>query len=183
MGTTSTTPEVTPVAKERYDVVVGFDLKTKPDSEGKNVVVKTPALYAFSSEDDQKNVKVMEDAGTFKSDFQVTVSQPLAKTFEGIKLICPDEDEACNNFNRGAKQKGSNRLKARLLDTNEDGNFTFGDADLTDGVFDLTAEIASPTKKKSLTEEEKLDRFLANFPETVRESMKSAYLTSIGQGK
>src|SRR5205814_9633191 len=105
-------------------------------------------------------------------------SQTLAKTFDGIKAICPDEEEACNNFNRGAKQKGSNRLKATLLDVDQDGKFTFDDSKLTSGVFDLTSEIASPTKKKSLTEEEKLDRFLATFPEAIRNSMKAAYSAS-----
>jgi hypothetical protein len=175
MSTTATTPEITNVTAERYDVVVGYDVKKSKDADGKDVVKEIPSMYAFSSEEDQKNVKEAETAGTFKPEFTVTVSQPLAKTFEGIKQICPDEEEACNNFNRGAKQKGSNRLKATLLDVDQDNKFTFSDSQMTNGVFDLTAEIASPTKKKSLTEEEKLDRFLASFPEAVRASMKAAY--------
>lgn len=177
-ATTNVTENVvTNVTSERYDVVVGYDLK-KVKEDDKDVIKKVPAMYAHSSDEDQKNVKEAEAAGTFQPDFTVTVSQPLAKTFEGIKTICPDEEEACNNFNRGAKQKGSNRLKATLLDVDQDGKFTFADSQLTNGVFDLTSEIASPTKKKSLTEEEKLDRFLASFPEAVRASMKSAYLSA-----
>lgn len=174
---TETKPEVVNVTADRYDVVVGFDLK-KATEDGKEVVKKSPAMYANSSDEEQKAVKKMTDEGAFQPDFTVTVSQPLAKTFEGIKTICPDEEEACNNFNRGARQKGSNRLKAKLLDVGEDGNFTFGDADLTNGVYDLTSEIASPTKKKSLTEEEKLDRFLAQFPEAIRNQMKAAYVSA-----
>src|SRR5262249_26878550 len=106
-------------------------------------------------------------------------SIPRAKNLAGIKEICPDEEEAAANFNRGAKQKANNRLKAKLLETTPEGAFTFNpEADLKNGVLDITEEIASPSKRKVLTEEEKLDRFLEQFPEATRNMMKAAYLSS-----
>jgi len=162
------------VITERSDYVVGFDLETND----KNEVKKTPAYYAYSSEEDKAAVKKMVDEKKFEEDFTVTTSLPLAKSMAGITQICPNEEEACNNFNRGAKQKAANRLKAKLLDVDQDGKFTFGENDLTNGVYDLTQEIASESKRKSLTEEEKLDKFLAQFPENIREAMKSAYASA-----
>ena len=178
--TPQTTPEVTTnVTSEREDYVVGYLVTTK---DGKDE--HTPAFYPIQDEEQQKFVKEQTDTGKFKPSFPVTVSVPRAKNLAGIKEICPDEEEAAANFNRGAKQKAANRLKAKLLDVDQDGVFTFdpagndedGKPNLTNGVLDMTSEIASPSKRKVLTEEEKLDRFLEQFPEPMRNAMKSAYL-------
>lgn len=173
MGTTTATPSVeTNTTSEREDFLVGFDISTK---DGKTEQI--PAFYSVAGEEAAKAVKELCDAGKFKPSFPVTVSVPRAKNVTGIKEICPDEEEAAANFNRGAKQKVANRLKARLLATNEDGNLSFDpNADLVNGVLDMTSEIASPSKRKVLTEEEKLDRFLEQYPEAMRTAMKTAYL-------
>lgn len=186
MATQQITPVPTPqptvetnTTSERTDYVVGYDLETGKDDKGNDVTKKVEAFYSASSEDELTALKKKIEEGKFKQVYQVTVSIPRAKNFAGIKEICPDEEEAAGNFNRGAKQKANNRLKAKLLEVTPEGNFTFNpEADLTNGVLDMTSEIASPSKRKVLTEEEKLDRFLADFPESTRSMMKQAYLQS-----
>lgn len=174
---TQATPQVeSNITSDRTDVVVGWLLKSKESEE------KEPWFYEV---DDPKFAKAKED-GLFTEEWRVTVSIPRAKNLLGIKEICPDEEEAAMNFNRGAKSKATNRLKPKLLTLTEDGQFKFDPAGaddegkpyLTNGVLDMTADIASPSKRKVLTEEEKLDRFLEQFPEATRQMMKQAYLAS-----
>lgn len=174
MGTQTVAPSSANISTERTDYVVGWDVETKDGKEE-----KTPAYYVAQSEEDKAAVKKLVDEKKFEEAYAVTASLPLAKNFDGIKAICPNEEEACNNFNRGAKQKAANRLKAKLLDVDQDGTFTFGEADLSNGVYDLTQEIASESKRKMLSEEEKMDKFLAQFPENIRNNMKAAYLASV----
>lgn len=164
---------------ERTDFVVGYDLEAGKDDKGNDVIKKVEAYYSASSEEEIQALKKRIDEKKFQTVYTVTVSIPRAKNLAGIKEICPDEEEAAANFNRGAKQKANNRLKAKLLETSPEGNFTFNpEADLKNGVLDMTEEIASPSKRKVLTEEEKLDRFLEQFPESTRNMMKQAYLAS-----
>jgi hypothetical protein len=175
---TPATPESN-ITSDRTDYVVGYDLEAGKDDKGNDVVRKIEAYHPASNEEEINLLKKLSDEGKFKAIYTVTVSIPRAKNFAGIKEICPDEEEAAGNFNRGAKQKANNRLKAKLLEVNEDGNFTFNpEADLKNGVLDMTEEIASPSRRKVLTEEEKLDRFLEQFPEATRSLMKQAYLQS-----
>jgi predicted Zn-dependent protease len=167
------------ITSERADYAVGYDLEKVKDEKGNETIKKVEAYYSASSEEEINLLKKRMDEGNFTTVYTVTVSIPRAKNFAGIKEICPDEEEAAGNFNRGAKQKANNRLKAKLLETTPEGNFTFNpEADLKNGVLDMTEEIASPSKRKVLTEEEKLDRFLEQFPEATRSLMKQAYLQS-----
>jgi hypothetical protein len=164
---------------ERADYVVGYDLEAGTDDKGNSIIRKIEAFHSASTEEEIQALKKLIDDKKFQTAFTVTVSIPRAKNFAGIKEICPDEEEAAGNFNRGAKQKANNRLKAKLLDVGPEGNFTFNpETDLKNGVLDMTEEIASPSKRKVLTEEEKLDRFLEQFPESTRNMMKQAYLAS-----
>lgn len=181
MGTTATpqapgtdTNASQPIVTEREDYTVGFNLSTDKD----NKVSKEPTLKASGSEEAKTAIQKLISEGKFEEVFTVTTSLPLAKTDAGMNQICPDEEERVANFNRGARQKASNRLKAVLLDTNADGEFTFSEDKLTNGVYDQTEDIASPSRRKILTEEEKLDRFLEQFPEAVRNSMKQAYASA-----
>lgn len=164
--------------EERKDYVV---YKAGIDKESKKPVYDYAEASAF--EDMVKEGKVVADAESFRQ----TVSFPIARSWEGIQQICPDEEEACNNFNRGTKSKAINRLKARLLDTDDDGNLKYPDAEDSQvgGVLDLTAEIASPTKRKGLTVDEKLDRFLAsiNVPEALKETLRNTYRAAMASGQ
>lgn len=172
------------ITSERTDYVVGYDLSA-PDKDGK--VERTGAFYEAATEQQVAAIKEKVEGGKFEQIFQVTVSVPRAKNIAGIKEICPDEEEASMNFNRGSNQKAMNRLKAKLTRVNEDGVLAFDPAGSDEnnvpylnsaGVLDMTAEIASPSKRKVLTEEEKLDRFLEPFPEAMRTAMKAAYLAA-----
>lgn len=162
---------------ETEDVVVGYTITA--DADGKKV--KTPAIYSAG-----EAVEKMKTEGKFEEDFTVTTKLSLPKTLDALLDLykTPEEqEEGVNNHNRGVRQKVVNRRNARLLAQTDDGNFAFSEKDLTDGrFFDLTPEIASPSKRRSLSEEEKLDRFLEQFPENIRQNMKAAYLSSKNVG-
>ena len=190
MSTTAIDRAAAPVAaesnvtSERQDYVIGYDLGVDEKTGAKTRVV---AFREITSEEQLAAVKKLRDEGKFADVTTVTVSIPRAKNLDGIKAICPNEEEAAANFNRGAKQKANNRLKAILLEETGTGEVAFdpesavdenGNKRVVNGVLDLTSEIASESKRKVLTEEEKLDRFLEQFPESVRAAMKSAYQAS-----
>jgi hypothetical protein len=171
------------VTSERQDYVVGYDLGLDKD----NKPTQTIAFYGITSEEEVAAVKKLRDEKKFKDITMVTVSIPRAKNLAGIKEICPNEDEAAANFNRGARQKANNRLKAILLAEDANGQVAFDPENAVDengakrvvnGILDLTSEIASESKRKVLSEEEKLDRFLEQFPESTRSAMKAAYQAS-----
>lgn len=167
------------ITSERSDYVVGHNIEKTKDEKGNDVTKHEEGFYEVTKEEGQQLVKKLIDEGKFIQSFMVTVSIPRAKNFAGIKEICPNEEECAANFNRGAKQKANNRLTKKLLDTDEEGRFLFNpETDLKNGVLDMTEEIASPSQRKVLTEEEKLDRFLEQFPESTRNMMKQAYLAS-----
>jgi len=157
------------VTTEREDVVVGFNISK--DADGKEV--KSPAIYTAG-----EAVQKLIAEGKFVEDYSVTTSVSLPKTMDALNALykTPEEqEEGVANHNRGVRQKLTNRRNARLLAQDDEGNFTFGEKDLVNGFFDLTPEIASPSKRKTLSEEEKLDRFLEQFPEAIRTQMKAAY--------
>lgn len=189
MATATQTPEApaqqqpqaeSNITTERTDYVVGWNVIKGKDEKTQQETEEREAT--FEPVDTEAKVAALKKAieeGRFIQSFTVTVSIPRAKNFAGIKEICPDEDEASANFNRGAKSKAINRLTKKLLDMDEDGNFTFNpEKMLKNGVLDMTEDIASESQRKVLTEEEKLDRFLAGFPENTRQMMKQAYLAS-----
>lgn len=90
-------------------------------------------------------------------------------------------DDLVTLMRPGFQTKATNRRNQKLLDTDSDGNFTFSDKDLTDGILDLTGEITSPSKRIFLTEEEKTWRSLANLAPAVRDITWRAYLSAIGK--
>lgn len=175
MATATATPEVqtqqqieSNTTSDRTDYVVGWGPAGK---DGK----PEPTFYAV---DDPALATAIAE-GKFQEAWRVTVSIPRAKNMAGIREICPDEEEAAMNFNRGAKQKANNRLNPKLTDLDADRNFKFNpETDLKNGVLDMTEEIASPSKRRVRTEEEKLDDFLKDYPEATRMMMKQAYLAS-----
>lgn len=172
-----TTQAITPNAEnanstfttEREDLIVGFNLSK--DADGKEI--KTPAIYVQG-----EAVQKLVAEGKFREDFAVATVVNLPKTMDALTSLykTPEEqEEGVANHNRGVRQKLTNRRNAALLAVDDEGAFTFNEAKLTNGAFDLTPEISSPSKRKTLSEEEKLDRFLEQFPEPVRKSMKAAW--------
>jgi hypothetical protein len=174
----------TNLTTERIDYVVGYDIET---DEKAGTQTKVASFYPLDTEAKIAIVEKKKADKSFEPSFQLTVQIPRAKNYAGCREICPDEEEGAANFNRGAKQKANNRLKAILTEVDTDNNLKFdpngvdketGKPNLVNGVMDMTDEIASPSQRKVLTEEEKLDRFLASFPESTRNMMKAAYLAS-----
>lgn len=172
-ATSNTNEPASNVTVEREDVVVGFNLAK--DADGKDI--RTPAIYV-AGEAVQQLIKEKK----FEEVFSVTTSVSLPKTMDALLDLYKTEDEqreGVNNHNRGVRQKLTNRRNAKLLAQDDEGSFTFNEKDLTNNFFDLTPEIASPSKRMTLSEEEKLDRFLAQFPDHARVAMKQAYLSAL----
>jgi hypothetical protein len=176
----------TNVTSEQQAFVIVYKLGKSDNGE----VTKSIAFYPYQSDDEKAVVAKAIENGEVSRDGAVgpiTVSYPRAKNLAGIKEICPNEEEAANNFNRGAKQKANNRLKAIFTAEAKDGSIIFdpetavdedGKPRVVNGVLDLTSEIASESKRRVLTEEEKMDKFLEQFDDKTRVIMKNAYLQS-----
>jgi hypothetical protein len=90
-------------------------------------------------------------------------------------------DELVTLFRPGMTVKATNRRNQRLLETDEDGNFTFNDSMLTNGVLDLTDEITSPSKRVFRTQEQKTWDNLSDYDPTVRDAVWKAYLAATGK--
>lgn len=158
--------EVSEVERHVTNQLETYVVLVEKDKDGKE-------YYNYRSESDAEKVLKDPKSGAVEQ-FRQTVSFPRAKDFEGIRLICPNEAEAAANFNRGAKSKAINRLKAMLLETDEDGKLAFSPQE---GAFDLTEEVASESQRRGLTPDEKYERFLETFsaPDAVKEAMRTAY--------
>lgn len=163
---------------ETQDVAYGY----KIDGEKKEPYVTDP--------------DTAEKLGDKFSGTVVTVSVDYPATFDDLVTLAntPVKDDEGNTrdqndiknelvklFRAGAKIKVNNRRNALLTKTDDQGNLTFSDESLTNGVLDLTSEITSGSKRVFLTEEEKVWRSLANLPDMVRKTMYDTYLTSIGK--
>jgi len=173
MATATQTPAVTApeVVVEREDLVIGNRVK-KETKDGKEVVTKTPDLIA------QEDADKLIAEGKFEGLNVVTVSVTYPKTFEALQALYKDSeggtDELVANHNRGAKTKVNNRIRAKLLAQDDEGNFTYDGKEEKDGILDLTAEITSGSKRKFLTEEEKVIRSIMAMP--IPEAQKQAML-------
>lgn len=171
-------PEYTTVKK---DVAFGYQI----DDKGKKVAVVL----------DVEEASKLEEAGKFEGEIVSTVTTLPAnwaavrametKTYldnEGKPRDVKDVlNELVTLFRPGMNVKATNRRNQRLLDTDKDGNFTFSDKDLSNGVLDLTDEITSPSKRVFRTEEQKTWDNLANLPPDVRKTVWFAYLDATGK--
>lgn len=171
-------PEYTTIKK---DVAYGYQI----DDKGKKSAVVL----------DVEEATKLEQEGKFDGNIVTTVTTLPAnwaavrameyKTYldnEGKPRDVVDVlNELVTLFRPGMNVKATNRRNQRLLDTDKDGNFTFGDSDLKDGVLDLTDEITSPSKRVFRTEEQKTWDNLSNLAPEVRETVWRAYLTATGK--
>lgn len=174
----NTQPEYTTKKKE---VAFGYQLN---DKGGKDVVVL-----------DMEKATELSDAGKFEGtpvtlQFNLPVNWAAIRAFENGTYTNEDGsprdiNEVLNDlvtlFRVGMTTKAINRANSRLSEVDKDGNFTFSDKDLTNGVFDLTAAITSASQRKFKSEEQKTWDSLSNLPQAVRESMWRVYLTANGK--
>lgn len=171
----NTQPEYT---TKKKDVAFGYQINDKGVKEA--VVL------------DMEKATELSDAGKFEGT-PVTLQFNLPTNWAGVKQFesgtYVDEDGKTRDINDvlddlvtlfrvGMSTKAINRANQRLLEVDKDGNFTFGDADLTNGVYDITSEITSASKRKFKTEEQKTWDSLSNLPKEVRENMWKVYLTA-----
>lgn len=178
MGATATQPPVAATASDnvqqiREDVVVGKE----NNKEGK----PEPTLYGL----DSVNAADFKTAHpSFSEAFRATVQKPKPRNYAGIhEVFGENEEEAASSCYRGIVQKLNNRLPKILLDTDEDGNFTFPtkvDELLTNGVLDLTEEARSESKRKVLTEEEKMIKALSPQNDAIALVTFNAWRSAMG---
>jgi hypothetical protein len=174
-----TQPEYTTITK---DVAFGWLTNDKGKKEGAVFVDLAEAEEATKAGKFEGNVITTKI--TLPVNF-AAVAEYANKEYKDEKGETRDINEVLTDlvtlFRPGMQAKARNRMTQRLLDTDEAGNFTFGEKDLTDGILDLTSEITSPSKRVFLTEEQKTWKNLSALPKEVRENMWKVYLTSIGK--
>lgn len=174
MATATTTPAVVEpsVIAETENLVIGNRIKKQKDENGKEVTTKSPDLV------DQEESDKLEKEGKWEPFSVVTVRTNWPKTFEALQKLYEGSegglDELVANHNRGASTKVNNRKRAKLLAQDDNGNFTYDGKEEKDGVLDLTSEITSGSKRKFLTEEEKVIRSIMAMP--IPEAQKQAML-------
>lgn len=175
----NTQPEYTFVRKD-----VAYGLETGKDGK------KTPVVF-----NDVDEAKKAEEAGMFEGTVVSTVVKlpvNFAAVLEYAKATYLDDEGKARDINEvlndlvtlfrpGMQVKATNRRNQRLLEQDDSGNFKFSDADLTDGVLDLTADITSPSKRTFLTEEQKMWKSLSGLAAGVRDNMWKVYLQSINK--
>lgn len=185
----SAAPSTAKTTTERFDKAFGIQTTTKKDEAGNEVKKREVVML------DPEEAEKLEKEGAFEGQI-VTVSTDYPLTFDALVAFVGSPqydddgkqrdqsevgDEAAKLFKSGAKVKVMNRLRAILTKTDSDGNLTFSDDQLTNGVLDLTKEILSGSKRIMLSEEEKTWKSLSNLPDAVRRSMYDVYLQSRGQ--
>ena len=182
-------PEYTTLKK---DVAYGFATASIND---KNVVVPNKDGKREAVVIDVDEANKLSEAGHFEGSVVTTVINLPAnwaavralegKTFLDAEGKPRDTTEVLNElvtlFRPGMTVKATNRRNQRLLETDKDGNFTFDDSALTNGVLDLTDEITSPSKRIFRTEEQKTWDNLSNLDPAVRETVWKAYLSATGK--
>lgn len=177
---TASTPvvEAPTTVTEKDNLVIGYKLKKVKDEKGVESIEKTPDLVA--QEDQEK----LEKEGKFEGVSVVTIATSYPKTFEALQKLYEGSegglDELVANHNRGARTKVGNRVRAIVLATDDEGNFTYDGKAEVDGVLDVTGEITSGSKRKFLTEEEKVIRSIMAMP--IPEAQKQAML-AVYQGQ
>lgn len=181
-------PEYTSLKK---DVAYGF--ATAELKDDKIVIFKDGKREAVVIDVEEANK--LSDAGHFEGSVVTTVINLPAnwaavramenKTYLDYEGKPRNTIEVLNElvtlFRPGMTVKATNRRNQRLLDTDKDGNSTFSDAALTNGVLDLTDEITSPSKRIFRTEEQKVWDSLSNLTPGQRDNMWRAYLTASGK--
>lgn len=140
---------------------VSFDLQTyvvlNEGTEKEPVYKAYPEDEAQKRIDEKKGTEVFRQSGRFYK----------ASNEAGANELIPDEKERTQMFNRGIMVKQQNRFRAKLVETDEDGNIVFQGSD---GAYDLREIVASPTQRRGLTPLEKLERVLEGLPKEVRQA-------------
>lgn len=176
------------VTSVREDIVIGTEQGKSKNKDDQEVTTTVPVLY---SPDKVASAEFKTEHPTFAEAYRVTtqISKPL--NLAGIKEVIGDnEAEAGRLFFNGAQQKVTNRMNKFLLEQEDDGSFTYlsvitgGGEDKsgtwTGSYVDLDEQVRSESKRKMLTEEEKMIRALSNMPDAVALPTFNAWRVSTG---
>ena len=101
---------------------------------------------------------------------KVEVSIPMPHTFNGIKEVVPDEDEAILIFCKGAMSKVITRTRAYFLEVNEAGDLVHAE----ETSYDASEDLSEPMKRRALTDTQKAVKVLKGIsPENLAEALKA----------
>lgn len=171
-------PEFTTIRKD-----IAFGTKTLDDGKKEKVVLDPDEAEKLTSEG-----KFVGSVISTKLDLPANwaaVQTYAQKSYTDDEGNPRDINEVLNDLATlmrvGFTTKATNRRNQALLETDKDGNFTFDEKNLVEGVYDLTPFITSESKRKFKTEEQKTWDNLSNLPKEVRTNMWKVYLSSIGK--
>ena len=171
-------PEYTTIKK---DVAYGYQLDDKGKKEA--VVIDVDEANKLS-EQGKFDGNIVTTSINLPANW-AAVRAMEGKTFLDAEGKPRDTVEVLNElvtlFRPGMTVKATNRRNQRLLEVDKDGNFTFDDSGLTNGILDLTDEITSPSKRVFRTEEQKTWDNLSNLDSAVKDTVWRAYLTATGK--
>ena len=92
-----------------------------------------------------------------------------ANSLAGVSELCPNDEEVCNMFNRGISVKQQNKIRAYLLEKDDNGVFV---TQPSEQVYDLKASIAEVTNRR-LSPMEKILETIKNMPPEQRAALQA----------
>lgn len=179
------TPEYTTITRD-----VAYGIKTLDEKDAKTGANKTEYVVL-----DRQEAEKLDAEGKFSGNivtvvYDLPVNWAAIRAFENMSYVDQNGEpreikeglkDLVTLFRPGIQAKLQNRVRQALLDTDDNGNLTFDDKQLTDGKFNVTAEIISPSKRVVLTEEQKTWKSLATLPAEIRKQMWAVYLKNINK--
>lgn len=96
----------------------------------------------------------------------VQVTSPVVNSVAGLSEVVPDEDEAVLIINKGLDSKIDQQVRARIMATNEAGDFSYPEEEIP---LEQTTEMAAtPLQRRSQTEGQKAVKILKSLSEDER---------------
>lgn len=149
------TAEATPLQPTRVEPTTYCLVQTGTKvEEGKNVpVVEFMTESAANKAVEEKKGEIM---------LSQTWGKNLAENSEGFAILVPDESERVKLFNRGADNKQYQIIRARMLETDEEGQYVFQPVE---GAIDLAKELAAPSRSRATSPDAKVEKVLEGLDE------------------
>ena len=142
-----------------------YSVQTK-DGTDESGEPKFKTDYKVTSKDSE--IEKARTAGTLIH--EQSFSYDRAGTADGILEVIKDSEEAAAVFNAGLKTRLISRVTALLLDTDEEGNFSFAPIE---GNYDLRELLNEAAQRRNLSPLDKAKKTLAGIPGMTEEMLNS----------
>jgi len=167
----ATTTTITDVAVKPELITFGvFSVQVK-DGTDEGGAPKFKTEYKVTSKDSE--IDKARTAGTLVS--EQSFSYDRAGNADGILEVIKDSEEAATVFNAGLKTRLISRVTALLLDTDEEGNFSFQPVE---GNYDLRELLNEAAQRRNLSPIDKAKKTLAGIP-GMTEDMLNAMIAQL----